>query len=203
VRPALLRFALPFGVLGLALLALAAAGCRREAPPADEAAEARPSIPFRLDGTLRFLRADGTPITGIAIEIAETDSARTRGLMERDSIPAQVGMLFIMPRTEVHTFWMANTPRSLDIIYVGEDSRIVSVAKYTRPFSTGPVTAEGPAKYVVEVAAGFADRYGLVPGDLISWARNGSETPAYGGGLPGAAPAPPDSADAPDTAAAP
>jgi uncharacterized protein len=166
---------------------LALAGCREEPAPAEEPGDVSTSIPFRLDGTLRFLRADGTPITGIAIEIAETDSARSRGLMGRDTIPPQVGMLFIMPREEVQTFWMANTPRSLDIVFVGEDSRIVSVGKYTRPFTSDAVTSTGPARYVVEVAAGFADAHGLVPGDLISWARNEAVAPASGDGVPGEA----------------
>jgi uncharacterized membrane protein (UPF0127 family) len=157
-------------ILIAAVAALCLAGCRSEPAPADDTETV--SIPFRLDGSLRFLRADGTPITGIAIEIAETDSARTRGLMGRDSIPSQVGMLFVMPRNEVQTFWMANTPRSLDIFFVGEDSRIVSIGKYTRPFSTDGVTSTGPAKYVVETTAGFADAHGIVPGDIISWARN-------------------------------
>jgi uncharacterized membrane protein (UPF0127 family) len=166
----------PFALLLVAALCLA--GCRGERrAPADDP-EVRTSIPFRLDGTLRFLRPDGTPITGISIEIAETDSARTRGLMERDTIPPQVGMLFIMPREEIQSFWMASTPKSLDIIFVGSDSRIVSIGKYTTPFASENVTSTGPAKYVVEVAAGFADTHGLVPGDIISWARNTETRPA-------------------------
>jgi uncharacterized membrane protein (UPF0127 family) len=174
-----------FRILIAAVAALCLAGCRDEAPAPEP--DVTQSIPFRLDGTLRFLRADGTAITGIAIEIAESDSARTRGLMGRDSIPPQVGMLFVMPTEEVQTFWMANTPRSLDIIFVGSDSRIVSIGKYTRPFSTDGVTSTGPAKYIVEVAAGFADAHGLIPGDLISWARNDAGAPAFVDGVPGEA----------------
>ncbi len=180
------RFAGMFRLVIAAAAALFLAGCRDTPPPADAPVEERTSIPFRLDGTLRFLRSDGTPITGIAIEIADTDSARTRGLMGRDSIPPQVGMLFVMPREEVQTFWMANTPRSLDIMFVGADSRIVSIGKYTRPFSTQGVTSTGPAKYIVETAAGFADSHGLIPGDLISWARNDADTPAFVDGVPSA-----------------
>jgi len=181
MRRTLLRPAL------LVVFALATAGCRDDAPAPAPPAEPTGSIPFRLDGSLRFLRSDGTPITGIAIEIADSDSARTRGLMGRDSIPPQVGMLFIMPREEIQTFWMANTPRSLDIVFVGSDSRIVSIGKYARPFSTDGVTSTGPAKYIVETAAGFADAHGLIPGDLISWARNDAGPPAFVDGVPGEA----------------
>ncbi len=200
------RSALPFGVLlrmpparftfGLAVLALSlvsVAGCRDEAPAESPA---RPAIPFRLDGSLRFVRADGTPITGISIEIAERDSTIRRGLMERDSIPAQVGMLFVMPRAEPQTFWMANTPRSLDIIFVGADSAIVSVAKYTTPYSSEGIPSGAPAKYVVETAAGFTDRHGIAAGDRIRWSRNPNATPAYVGGLPGTPPPRPDTTGA-------
>jgi hypothetical protein len=67
--------------------------------------------------------------------------------MERDSIPPQVGMLFPMPRTEPQTFWMANTPHALDIFFVGEDSTVLNVAKYTVPYSTQGVSSVGPARY--------------------------------------------------------
>ena len=180
---------LPLASLAVALVF--ATGCRDGAPTD---APARPSIPFRLDGSLRFVRADGTPVTGISIEIAATDSTIRRGLMERDSIPAQVGMLFLMPRAEPQTFWMANTPRSLDIIFVGPDSVVVSVAKYTTPYSSQGVPSGAPAKYVVETAAGFADRHGITAGDRIRWTRNPNATPAYVGGLPDSAAPPADTA---------
>lgn len=182
---------LPLTVFLVALVS--AAGCRGDAPAESPA---RPAIPFRLDGSLRFVRADGTPITGISIEIAERDSTIRRGLMERDSIPPQMGMLFVMPRAEPQTFWMANTPRSLDIIFVGPDSAIVRIAKYTTPYSSQGVPSGAPAKYVVETVAGFTDRHGITAGDRIRWTRNANETPAYVGGLPGT-PAPrPDSGPA-------
>jgi len=188
----------------LLVLPLAAlAGCRNNDAPAEAAADetVAPAIPFRLDGSLRFLRADGTPITGLSIEIADTDSARTRGLMERDSIPEQVGMLFLMPSADAHSFWMLNTPHALDIFFVGADSVVINVAKYTTPYSATPVSAEGPAQFVVETVAGFADMHGIAPGDRITWSRNGNATAAYVGGLPGGPPAPP-TTDAPAAAAA-
>ncbi len=177
----------PLAVLALLLVLPALAACEREAAPVPVETPPPPAIPFRLDGTLRFLRADGTPITGISIEIAETDSARARGLMERDVIPDQTGMLFIMPGPEVQGFYMANTPRSLDIMFFGPDSTLINVAKYTTPFSTATVQSETPALFVVETAAGFADQFGLVPGDRITWARTPAGPPAYARPEPAAA----------------
>lgn len=153
------------------LAALVIVGCESERPalePEGGTSTAEPTIPFRQDGSLTFLR-DGEPITEIAIEIADTDSARTRGLMQREGLPPQSGMLFVFPRETPQGFWMANTPIALDIIYVNADSQIVSIAKYTRPFSSQTVESEAPARYVVEVPAGFSDTYGLTESDRVRW----------------------------------
>ena len=155
----------------LLLLALLLAGCAEEntsPPPTQPAAE----IPFRNDGTLTFLRDDGEEIVEIDIEIAQGDSATQRGMMQRTSIPDRSGMLFLMPRVERHGFWMANTPLSLDITFVAPDSTVINTAKYTTPYSTESVYAEGRSEFIVETPAGFTDRYGITAGDRIRWARN-------------------------------
>lgn len=159
-----MRFALP-ALLVLLLAAPVLSGCGDEQP----ATPAR-DIPFREDGRLWFER-DGETITEIAIEIAETDSAITRGLMERRSMPSASGMLFLMPRTQVQSFWMTNTPLSLDITFVSADSVVLNTAKYTTPYSPNSLTSDGPARFVVETVAGFTDRHGIQPGDRIRWTR--------------------------------
>ena len=80
-------------------------------------------------------------------------------------------MLFIFNREEVQSFWMAHTPLSLDIMYVNADSQIVDIAKYTRPFSPSSITSEAPARFVVEVPAGFSDTHGITETDRVSWRR--------------------------------
>ncbi len=142
--------------------------CRRTSSPP---APPERSIPFREDGRLAFVR-DGDTLVVIAIEIAETDSARQRGLMERTHLPERSGMLFIFEQEEIQGFWMANTPLSLDIIFVNRDSQIVSIAKYTRPYSSETISSQYPARFVVEVPAGFTDTYGLLEGDRIRWRRH-------------------------------
>ena len=160
-------------VLLLALLLLPLAACHEDGPRE----EAPRSVPWHIDGQLRFFRADGTPITEIAIEVADTDSLRMRGLMDRDSFPANTGMLFIFPRAEPQAFYMANTPRSLDILFFGADSTLLNAATYTEPLSLENVTSMGPAQYVVEMPAGFVDRFGLIPGDRIRWTRTDEAPP--------------------------
>ena len=156
------------GILALLLLG----GCGRETKEEPERDETASSIPFRKDGTLTFLR-DGAPVATIDIEIAETDSARARGLMQRTSLPEQSGMLFLFNREEMQSFWMANTPLALDIMFVDADSQIVDIARYTRPFSSSSIASESPARYVVEVPAGFSDRYGIAESDRVTWRRDG------------------------------
>lgn len=156
----------------LLLLALLVAGCRDE-PPQRPAAPDQPAaeIPFRKDGTLTFYREHGEDIVTIDVEIAQGDSATQRGMMQRTSLPERSGMLFLMPRVERHGFWMANTPLSLDITFVGPDSVVLNTAKYTRPYSTQTVYAEGLSEFIVETPAGFTDTHGIVAGDRVRWAR--------------------------------
>ncbi len=154
----------------LAMLAMVLAACGDWGQdPGNGGLDGEP-IPFRKDGELTFLR-DGAENVTIEIEIAESDSARERGLMQRDSLPDLGGMLFIFPREETQSFWMANTPLALDLIFVDSDSQIVDIDKYTRPFSTGSIASDAPAQYVIEVKAGFSDTHGITEGDRVRWRR--------------------------------
>ena len=154
----------------LALLAaLAAAGCADASDPAPAPAEPA-GIPFRIDGRLAFVRGSDTLKT-IDVEIADSDSTRQRGLMQRETIPDDTGMLFVFPSASPQGFYMANTPRPLDIQFYGPDSTLLNVAEDTVPYDLTTVQSDGPAQFVVEVEAGVTRRIGLVPGDRITWTR--------------------------------
>ena len=150
----------------LILCLLYLVGCQDEPEPV-----AMRTIPFEPEGVLEFVAADGQVIRQIAIEIAETDSARARGMMDRRSLTTRQGMLFTFPNAESRSFWMANTPVPLDIIFVGPDSQVVNIAKRTTPLSRERVESTGPAQYVVEVRAGFSDRFGLTDSTRVRWRR--------------------------------
>jgi uncharacterized membrane protein (UPF0127 family) len=132
---------------------------------------ATPAKPvFRKDGELRFL--DGKTsnvITTIDIEVADDDAERAQGLMYRDTMAENGGMLFLMETEELQNFWMKNTIISLDIIYADSDRRIVSISKNCKPYSLDQIPSGKLALYVVEVNAGYTSKYGIKVGDMISF----------------------------------
>lgn len=162
-------------------LAALLAGCGQPASEPTPAASAQETvnIPFRKDGTLTLSR-DGHIYRTLDIEIAESDSARNRGLMQRDSLPEDGGMLFIFEREEEQGFWMANTRLALDLIFLRADGRILSIAKYIQPMRTETVPSNGRAMYVLEVEAGYSDSIGIIEGDRMAFERTAAEAAPAG-----------------------
>lgn len=104
------------------------------------------------------------------VEIAADDGSRSRGLMFRDHLPADRGMLFVWRREEPRSFWMRNTRIALDIIYLDAEFRIVSMAPNAQPCRVRncPSYPSGyPAQYVLEVQGGTAERLGVGRGDRL------------------------------------
>ena len=101
------------------------------------------------------------------VEIADDDMERQRGLMHREPLAADRGMLFQFPDVAERAFWMHNTPSSLDIIYIDPYGRIVSIAERVTPNSDALIPSNGPAMGVLEVRAGRADEIGAKPGDRV------------------------------------
>lgn len=102
-----------------------------------------------------------------SVEIARTDEERSRGLMHRTDLPADRAMLFVFQQQGQRSFWMHNTPLPLDIVYVDAAGAIISIAANTTPFSRAPIPSGLPARYVLEVHAGTADRLNIVVGDRL------------------------------------
>jgi hypothetical protein len=124
---------------------------------------------FRKEGELTFYSMNNEPLISIDIELADTEYDRQLGLMKRKSMEENQGMLFIFPDEELKSFWMRNTFISLDIIFVNTKKEIVTIHKNTRTLSDQSYPSAAPAIYVVEVVAGFTDKYKIKEGDKISW----------------------------------
>jgi uncharacterized protein len=132
---------------------------------------AKPAKPvFRKDGELRFLNGKtNAVISTINIEVANDDAEKEQGLMYRDTMAENDGMLFLMGVEEPQTFWMKNTILPLDIIFVDADRKIVSIHKNCKPYSLDQIPSGKPALYVVEVNAGYAVNHQIDVGDRISF----------------------------------
>jgi len=104
------------------------------------------------------------------VEIADDNDTRVRGLMFRDELARDAGMLFIWPSAAPRAFWMRNTRIPLDILYIGSDWTIVGWSLDTPPCRTRncPSYPSGrPAQYVLEVNAGEMQRLGVSLGDRV------------------------------------
>lgn len=105
-----------------------------------------------------------------SVELAETQQQQSLGLMFRDSMADDHGMLFIFPGENRRSFWMKNTRIALDIFYFDAELKLVSVSKNTPPCRTERCPnypSKGPAKYVLELNAGKAEQLDVKSGDLL------------------------------------
>ncbi len=162
---------LPLLLLSLLLAVLPACTSDGGEPSSSSTTTGSTSIPFDREGRLGFVQ-EGDSLVTLDIEVADTDSARERGMMQREGFPSQTsGMLFPFDEEEQQSFWMANTPLSLDLFFINADSQVVSIHKYAQPNTAEQIPSEGPAKYVLETPAGFADSYGILEGDRVWWRR--------------------------------
>jgi uncharacterized protein len=138
-------------------------------PPAETTVSKPAEPPFVDEGDLKFIDKNGKEIAKIDIEIAEKETERNQGLMYRTHMGEFQGMLFLFDKPAPQAFWMHNTYISLDIIYVNEKKEVVSIQKNAAVQSDQSLPSLKPAQYVVEVNAGFSDRYGIVEGTKIQF----------------------------------
>ncbi len=102
------------------------------------------------------------------VEIADDAAERAQGLMGREHLPASAGMLFVYPEAGPRAFWMHDTPLPLDIIFIGAQGRVVSIAANATPFDDTPLPSAGPAQFVLEINGGLAAKLGIGPGAEIA-----------------------------------
>lgn len=103
----------------------------------------------------------------IAVEIADTPESRATGLMHREHMPADHGMLFDFGETRAVSMWMKNTLISLDMLFLREDGTVATIARNARPLSLTAIPSSEPVRYVLEINAGAAAHYGVTQGDRL------------------------------------
>ena len=137
-----------------------------------QSAEARPAgnrtTPAGLDlASLQIRR--GTRVIAFTVEVARTDAEQARGLMFRDRLGPDQGMIFPFSPPRPASFWMKNTLIPLDMIFIRADGRIARVAANTIPHSLQPVGVSEPVAAVLEIAGGRAAELGIQAGDKVTW----------------------------------
>ena len=140
--------ALAARVLALCVLAAAVAGCTH-------------------DPTVAIDAPNGTQLAAVSVELALTPAKREQGLMYRNHLDENAGMLFVFPVSERLTFWMKNTEIPLDMIFANSSDRIIGIVANAEPYSLRSVGPHANAQYVLEVNGGFCARHGIRIGDRM------------------------------------
>jgi uncharacterized membrane protein (UPF0127 family) len=128
-------------------------------------------ITFTKEGEATLLKPNGDTIQQIDIEIADNSYERQTGLMYRESMEDDQGMLFIYDNEAPRAFYMKNTYIPLDIIYFASDSTAVSFQKNAQPQDETSLPSGEPAQFVLELNAGLADDWNIKVGDKIDFER--------------------------------
>jgi uncharacterized membrane protein (UPF0127 family) len=102
----------------------------------------------------------------IRVEVAQTEEEKARGLMFRENLGQNEGMLFVYGRQEILTFWMKNTPLPLSIAFLDQRGKIVDIQDM-EPFSLQTHFSSFPAKYALEMNKGWFRSRGIGPGDTV------------------------------------
>jgi uncharacterized membrane protein (UPF0127 family) len=141
----------------LAASLLLACGVNNSAPAAQAPAASGPRIIFPDNFVVH-------------VEIAADEPTRAQGLMYRDQLAPDRGMIFFFAQNGDYPFWMKNTLIPLDMIWIDDQKRIAHIAPNVQPCKADPcpsVPAGGNARYVLEVGAGVAARHGLANGQTL------------------------------------
>ncbi|WP_343343308.1 DUF192 domain-containing protein [Sphingomicrobium sp. XHP0239] len=101
------------------------------------------------------------------VEVAETREQQNRGLMFRETLAPDRGMIFLYDDEAVRGFWMRNTYIPLDIIYIRADGTIATIHANTLPLSEAPYSSLEPVQNVLEIAGGRAAELGISEGDKV------------------------------------
>lgn len=108
------------------------------------------------------------------VELAATDEHRATGLMYRQQMAADAGMIFDYGRDRRATMWMRNTYIPLDMLFIASDGTIRNIKQRTVPFSETVIRSKGKVRAVLELNAGTVFRLGIKPGDTVRHAVFGN-----------------------------
>jgi len=112
------------------------------------------------------------------VEIADTNETRRDGLMFREALAPEAGMLFDFIEERQASFWMQNTLIPLDIIFIAADGTVRTIHANARPMDTTAIPSGVPVRFVLEIPGGRAQAIGLMEGDRLEHPRVQPPRPA-------------------------
>lgn len=127
------------------------------------------TVRFNKEGSVTIVSSAGDTLKStLEIEFAETDYEIQTGLMYRDKMEKNQGMLFVFKQEAPHSFYMKNTLIPLDLLFIRSDSTIARIAKDALPMDESSIPSGEPVQFVLEIKAGRSEAWGLNTGDRIS-----------------------------------
>lgn len=111
--------------------------------------------------TVTLQDSQGATLATVEVEIADSEAERATGLMFRESLGENQGMLFVFPSDTQSSFWMRNTLISLDMVFIDVNGLVVDLIENATPESDTLLTPRQSYRYVLEVNGGFAARHGV------------------------------------------
>lgn len=130
-------------------------------------------VTFKKEGELTlFQAASDSVLATLDIEIADNDYETETGLMYRQGMDDDKGMLFVFPDQAMHSFYMKNTEFPLDILFIKSDMKVASIQENAQPLSESSLSSKVPVQFVLEVNAGLVEEWGLKVGDSISYRKD-------------------------------
>ena len=145
--------------------------------PAESASPSAGSLALPETAKVVLMPTGGEPVT-VKVEVARTDAERRRGLMFRQQMAQDAGMLFLFDHPGQLSFWMRNTYIPLDMIFIEPSLRVLGIVENTEPMTDTSRSVPGDSQYVLEVNAGFSRRHGLAAGTMVRFEGEGLPGPA-------------------------
>jgi uncharacterized membrane protein (UPF0127 family) len=116
-----------------------------------------------------IVSADNSKRAAVKVEVADTPDARELGLMYRNHLDEDAGMLFVFPAPETSHFWMKNTVIPLDMLFADSGGKVLGIVANAQPYSEAMVGGFAGTLYVLEVNGGYAARHRIVAGDRLEF----------------------------------
>ena len=146
----------------LCLLLACSTGAKR-----DDGAPMPPPEPAKTEPGAKVYLTTPKGELAVDVEVVATEAKIERGLMYRQHLPPDDGMLFLMPETKAWSFWMHNTLIPLDIIFITPDMTIAGIAANAEPRTDTLRKVDAPSRYVLEVNGGYCASHGVAAGAKV------------------------------------